>query len=108
MYYQGLDAKYKTMRRFLPALSARLQFGANAAGEPFIAAFTWFLTNRAVKRPDNHASHAIISKWEVKLKSCLTVHFAPRKRSALKMTEAELRLIAKAAIIGDSSQPVNG
>src|SRR5690606_8530610 len=36
------------------------------------------------------------------------VHFVPRKRSALKMTEAELRLIAKAAIIGDSNQPVNG
>ena len=36
------------------------------------------------------------------------VHFVPRNRSALKMTETELRLIAKAAIIGDSNQPVNG
>ena len=31
-----------------------------------------------------------------------------RSRSALVITEAELRLIAKAAIIGDSSQPVKG
>ncbi len=34
--------------------------------------------------------------------------FAPRRRSALKITEAELRLIARAAISGDSSQPVTG
>ena len=33
---------------------------------------------------------------------------APRRRSALPITDAELRLIASAAIIGDSSQPVNG
>ena len=33
---------------------------------------------------------------------------ALRRRSALPITEAELRLIASAAIIGDSSQPVNG
>jgi len=31
-----------------------------------------------------------------------------RRRSALPITEAELRLIASAAIIGDSSQPVSG
>lgn len=33
---------------------------------------------------------------------------APRSRNALPITEAELRLIASAAIIGDSSQPVKG
>jgi len=33
---------------------------------------------------------------------------ARRSRSALPTTDAELRLIASAAIIGDSSQPVNG
>ena len=37
-----------------------------------------------------------------------TVHLMPRNRSTLKITEAELKLIASAAIIGDSSQPVNG
>lgn len=35
-------------------------------------------------------------------------HQALRRRRALAITEAELRLIAKAAIIGDSSQPVTG
>lgn len=32
----------------------------------------------------------------------------PRKRNALVMTEAELKLIAKAATMGDRSKPVNG
>lgn len=32
----------------------------------------------------------------------------PRKRKALLMTDTELRLIASAAMIGDSSCPVNG
>src|SRR5690606_38767810 len=34
--------------------------------------------------------------------------YRPRSRNALAITEAELRLIASAAIIGDSSQPVTG
>lgn len=37
------------------------------------------------------------------------LYFAdPRRRSALVMTETELRLIASAATIGDRSCPVNG
>lgn len=32
VYYQELDAKYKTVRRFLPALVEHIHFGANAAG----------------------------------------------------------------------------
>ena len=31
-----------------------------------------------------------------------------RNRNALEITEAELKLIARAAIIGDNNQPVNG
>ncbi len=42
-----------------------------------------------------------------RFRSSLT-HFMPRSRSALPTTEAELRLIANAAISGDSSQPVSG
>jgi hypothetical protein len=33
---------------------------------------------------------------------------APRRRKAFPITEAELKLIASAAIMGDSSHPVNG
>jgi len=65
VYYQELDAKYKTVRRFLPALAEHFQFGANAAGEPFIAAFAWLRANMTVKRPDNDAPREIITKpWE--------------------------------------------
>ena len=39
----------------------------------------------------------------------ITSYFAvPRSRSALVMTETELKLIASAAIIGDNRRPVNG
>jgi hypothetical protein len=34
--------------------------------------------------------------------------WAPRKRKALLSTETELKLIAKAAILGDSNQAVKG
>ena len=34
--------------------------------------------------------------------------FEPLRRSAFEMTDTELWLMASAAIIGDSSQPVNG
>ena len=37
-----------------------------------------------------------------------SVRYRLRRRSALPITDAELRLIASAAIKGDSSQPVNG
>lgn len=33
---------------------------------------------------------------------------SPRSRNALKITDAELRLVASAAIMGESSQPVIG
>jgi len=50
VYYQELDAKYKTVRRFLPALAEHIHFGANAAGEPFVAAFAWLRANMTVKK----------------------------------------------------------
>ncbi len=65
VYYQELDSKYKTVRRFLPALAEHIQFGANAAGEPFIAAFAWLRANMTVKRPSNDAPRDIITKpWQ--------------------------------------------
>jgi hypothetical protein len=65
VYYQALDAKYKTVRRFLPALAEHIRFGANAAGEPFIAAFAWLRANLMVKRLNNDAPREIITKaWQ--------------------------------------------
>lgn len=65
VYYQELDAKYKTVRRFLPALAEHIHFGANAAGEPFVAAFAWLRANMTVKKPGNDAPRAVITKpWQ--------------------------------------------
>jgi TnpA family transposase len=65
VYYLELDAKYKTVRRFLPALAEHIHFGANAAGEPFIAAFAWLRANMRVKKPGNDAPRAVITKpWQ--------------------------------------------
>ncbi|CAN5805465.1 hypothetical protein BH11PSE8_BH11PSE8_21870 [soil metagenome] len=68
-------------------------------------------TDRALSRQATLARHELAgasgsaARFE-------TAHFlsslAPRRRSALPMTEAELRLMATAAISGDSSQPVRG
>src|SRR3546814_7513787 len=60
-----LDSKYKTVRRFLPALAEHIHFGANAAGEAFIAAFDWLRANMRAKRPRNDAPREIITRgWE--------------------------------------------
>ena len=52
-------------------------------------------------RDDVHAGAAVC-------RSQSGLSLATRRRSALVMTETELRLIASAANIGDSNQPVNG
>ncbi len=65
VYYRELDAKYKTVRRFLPALVEHIRFGANAAGEPVVAAFDWLRANLGRKKPTDDAPREIVSKaWQ--------------------------------------------
>lgn len=65
VYYQELDAKYKTVRRFLPALVKHIHFGANAAGEPVVAAFDWLRANLGRKKPTDDAPREIVGKaWQ--------------------------------------------
>lgn len=65
VYYRELDAKYKTVRRFLPALVEHIRFGANAAGEPLVAAFDWLRANLGRKKPADDAPREIVSKaWQ--------------------------------------------
>ena len=65
MYYRELDAKYKTVRRFLPALVEHIRFGANAAGEPVVAAFAWLRANLARKKLTEDAPREIVGKaWQ--------------------------------------------
>jgi TnpA family transposase len=65
VYYQELDAKYKTVRCFLPGLVEHIRFGANVAGEPVVAAFDWLRSNIARKKPGNDAPREVIRKpWQ--------------------------------------------
>ncbi|HZF98902.1 MAG TPA: Tn3 family transposase [Pseudoxanthomonas sp.] len=65
VYYQELEAKYKTVRRFLPALVEHIHFGANAAGEPVVAAFDWLRANLSRKKPTDDAPREIVGKaWQ--------------------------------------------
>jgi TnpA family transposase len=62
VYYQELDAKYKTVRCFLPALVENIRFGANAAGEPVVAALDWLRANMWRKKPGSDAPREVVSK----------------------------------------------
>jgi len=63
VYYQELDAKYKTVRRFLPALVEHVCFGANVAGKPIVAVFDWLKAN--IKKPGNDAPREVVVKsWQ--------------------------------------------
>lgn len=65
VYYRELDAKYKTVRRFLPALVEHVRFDANAAGEPVVAAFDWLRANLGRRKPTDDAPREVVGKaWQ--------------------------------------------
>jgi TnpA family transposase len=65
VYYHELDAKYRTVRRFLPALLEHVRFGANSDGEPVVAAFDWLRANITLKKPRNDAPLELVGKsWQ--------------------------------------------
>jgi len=65
VYFRELDAKYKTVRRFLPALVEHLSFGANIAGRPVVAAFEWLKANLGRKNTGADAPRDVIVKsWQ--------------------------------------------
>jgi TnpA family transposase len=65
VYYHELDAKYKTVRRFLPALLEHIRFGSNSDGKPVVAAFDWLRTNITLKKPGNDAPLELADKsWQ--------------------------------------------
>lgn len=65
VYYHELDAKFRSVRRFLPALIEQVHFGANVAGEPLVAALKWIGPNMARRKPSPDVPQAIISKaWQ--------------------------------------------
>ena len=65
VYFNELNAKYRTVRRFLPALIEHIQFGANATAEPLVAALAWIGLNLGKRKPGDDAPQAVVSKaWQ--------------------------------------------
>lgn len=65
VYYHELDAKYRTVRRFLPTLLEHVRFGANSDGKPVVAAFDWLRANIALKKPGTDAPLELADKsWQ--------------------------------------------
>ncbi|CAE6861780.1 Tn3 family transposase ISXc4 [Paraburkholderia aspalathi] len=65
VYFRELDARYKTVRLYLPALVEHIRFGANAEGKPVVAAFEWLQGNIARKKPGNDAPREVVGKsWQ--------------------------------------------
>jgi hypothetical protein len=65
VYYHELDAKYRTVRRFLPARLEHARFGSNSDGKPVVAAFDWLRSNIALKKPSNDAPLELVDKsWQ--------------------------------------------
>ena len=65
VYYRELEAKYRTVRRFLPELLEHIRFGANSAGKPVVAAFDWLRANMMRKKPINDAPSEIVgNSWK--------------------------------------------
>lgn len=62
VYYKELEAKYRTVRRFPPALVGHIPFGANPTGRPVVAALDWLRVNSTRKTPQSDAPCEVILK----------------------------------------------
>jgi hypothetical protein len=62
VYFKELEAKYKTVRRFLLILVEHIHFGANPSGASVVAAMEWLRVNMTLKIPQSEAPREVISK----------------------------------------------
>jgi TnpA family transposase len=66
VYYQELQERYRSIRRYLPAVLKHLHFGSSPAGEQVVAAFEWLRDiEEGKKKTAVPAPREVISKpWE--------------------------------------------
>lgn len=62
VYFKELDAKYKSVRRFLPTLIDHIDFAATVTGESLVAALAWLRVNMARKNPVNDAPREVVGQ----------------------------------------------
>jgi len=62
VYYQELNARYRTVRRFLPTLLRHIRFGSSPAGEAVAAGFEWLRTHEMRMKSEPQAPRNVITK----------------------------------------------
>jgi len=65
VFYLELQAHYRSVRRYLPAVLKHLYFGSSPAGKEVVAAFDWLRANEDQRQPSEKAPRGILTKaWE--------------------------------------------
>lgn len=65
VYFLELNARYNSVRHFLPALLKRIRFESNLAGKPVVDAFNWLRDNEDYAKNIRNAPREVIRKsWQ--------------------------------------------
>lgn len=66
VFYQELEARYRSVRRYLPATLEHLRFGASPAGAEVVAAFDWLkcLEERGKRSAGDPPRNVITKPWQ--------------------------------------------
>ena len=65
VYYQELDARYRSIRVFLPTLLRHIKFGASPAGQPIAAGFDWLRLHETGAKSEEQAPREVITPpWQ--------------------------------------------
>ena len=65
VFYNALNARYRSVRRFLPTLLKHIRFDASPAGEPIVAGFNWLRDHEVRVNQEQEAPLKLIPKaWQ--------------------------------------------
>ena len=65
VYYLALEARYRSVRRFLPDLLTHICFGFSPAGKGVAASLDWLQLNLPRRKPEEDAPQEIVAKaWQ--------------------------------------------
>jgi TnpA family transposase len=62
VFYQELEAQYRSVRRYLPAALEHLRFDSSPAGKDVVTAFNWLRSTAGQRQPEKEAPQEIVSK----------------------------------------------
>lgn len=65
VYFLALEARYRSVRRFLPDLLKHIRFGFSPAGKGVAASLDWLQLNLPRRKPEDDAPQEIVAKaWQ--------------------------------------------